>query len=539
MSNPAYCLYFLIKSGMKFFWKLIGISTICGIFFFGYVIQASTGDSTGTGNTTTWSIITGTNSTGSVKYTWSLLTYLNEQETSLSLSLSTTYAQLYSTFSKTWLNILKSIEYQSLVCLWAIKSVSLLSQLQKDKMTLTIAFKKDFIDLENHILDLEEKHALQILDNVNVFDSGTTYESEKAKIKDMIDEKVRLHKWFINNFATSYVAKNTDFLTTFLQYSTANKTLIKGIQDKMTKVQGVLNAFSGVELAVASINAKFTGLDDLLQKMEESKIKGLANLDQTIQPLIDTNIKKYTKLQNFIDELTKQKIYVVNQYQTDFDEYLAKNFQSRYSLTWYLALKNQVNTFKAKFYNDGHLNCTNILSTNDDSATLLTKINAMKLAINSWLAKIETDWVSTTFQDQLYSGFQSLYVQKFKQRYAEYTSYIRGYITKFLENIIPISLPTTTGTVTVISAPIIKSTYVFTKPFKSGEYGEGVKALQNLFTTINLYSWAIDGIYNKATKNAVYKFQLAKWLLKWYEKKPSVWWWMGPATRAALNKLTK
>jgi peptidoglycan hydrolase-like protein with peptidoglycan-binding domain len=80
---------------------------------------------------------------------------------------------------------------------------------------------------------------------------------------------------------------------------------------------------------------------------------------------------------------------------------------------------------------------------------------------------------------------------------------------------------------------------VFTKPFKSGEYAEGVKVLQNLLTTLQLYTWTINGIYGKATKDAVYRFQLSKWLLKGYEKKPDVRWWMGPATRAALNQLTK
>jgi hypothetical protein len=63
--------------------------------------------------------------------------------------------------------------------------------------------------------------------------------------------------------------------------------------------------------------------------------------------------------------------------------------------------------------------------------------------------------------------------------------------------------------------------------------------LQNLLVTLQLYSWAIDGIYNKATKNAVYQFQLSKWLLKGYENKPSVWWRMWPATRNALNNATK
>ena len=69
-----------------------------------------------------------------------------------------------------------------------------MSQLQKDKTALTISFKKDFIDLENQILSLEEKQDMQVDDNVNVFDAGTTYDSEKAKLKDLIDAKVKLHK---------------------------------------------------------------------------------------------------------------------------------------------------------------------------------------------------------------------------------------------------------------------------------------------------------------------------------------------------------
>jgi peptidoglycan hydrolase-like protein with peptidoglycan-binding domain len=80
---------------------------------------------------------------------------------------------------------------------------------------------------------------------------------------------------------------------------------------------------------------------------------------------------------------------------------------------------------------------------------------------------------------------------------------------------------------------------VFTKPFNNGEYNIKIKSLQQLMTNLQLYSWAIDGIYNKATKNAVHQFQLSKWLLKGYEKKPATRGWMGPATRAAINKLTK
>lgn len=56
------------------------------------------------------------------------------------------------------------------------------------------SFNKDFVDLKNQIAALEEKQDLQEDDNLDVFDVGTTYESEKAKIKELIDVKVSLYK---------------------------------------------------------------------------------------------------------------------------------------------------------------------------------------------------------------------------------------------------------------------------------------------------------------------------------------------------------
>lgn len=460
------------------------------------------------------------------------------QESGVSALLATAYGQAYATFIKTGLNILKSVEYQSLVCLWAIKDVSLLSQMQKDKTALTIAFKQDFVELENQVLALEEKQALQTSDNVNVFDAGTTYESEKARIKDLIDAKVKLHQWFISSFVIGYATKNTDFLTTYVQYVTANASFLKSIQDKIAKVQSVLTAFSWVETTITAINAKVTWLDDLMQKMESSKTKGLVNMDTTLQPLIDATIKKYKNLQNIFSGLSAQKTYVVNQYQTDLNDFINNNFQTRYNRSQYLALKNEVNIFKAKYYTiNNQLNCSNILATSDEWLSLLTKINTMTIAVNSGLVKISADGINSTFKDQLYSGFQSLYVQKFKQRYAEYTSYIKEYIKTALKGVVASVISTITTSPGISSTTQTK--YVFTRPFNNGEYNEGIKALQNLLTTLQLYSWAIDGVYNKDTKNAVYKFQLSKWLLKGYEKKPATRWWMGPATRAALNLLTK
>lgn len=508
---------------MKNFSKMLGISTICTLLLLGFATQAST---------------TGDISTGTVIYTWSLLIYLDTQEKSIDTLFNTTYNKVYSTFTKTWLNIMKSVDYQSLVCLWAIKDGWLLSQFQKDKTALAISFKKDFIDLENQILSLEEKQDLQIDNNVNVFDAGTTYESEKAQIKDLIDTKVKLHKGFLTNFETNYLAKNTDFLSSYLQYSTANKDLVKGIQDKMAKVNSILAIFSELETTVTKINTKITGLDELIAKMEESKNKWLVNLDKTLQPMIDSNIKKYKKLQTLANELSLQKTFVVGQFQMDLDEYLTNNLQARYNRSQFVTLKNDIAKYKTKYYTTtSQLNCSNILSTTDESTALLSRINAMKAIANSWLVKIETEGISTTFKDQLFSGFQTVYVQKFKQRNNEYITYLKEHIKTSLRNFVSSLMPTTTVTIptTTEETPAILTTVKFNRPFKTNEQSSEIKTLQKLLTTLWFYKGIIDWIYNKVTIEAVYQFQLSNWLVN--QSNIKAWWWMGPATRAALNKV--
>ena len=90
LSNLAYCLYFFMKSDMKNFSKILGISLVCAVSFFGLMTQASTGDSIGTGNVDTGSI-----------YTGALTPYLTIQENTINTLFTTTYAKLYGAFSKT------------------------------------------------------------------------------------------------------------------------------------------------------------------------------------------------------------------------------------------------------------------------------------------------------------------------------------------------------------------------------------------------------------------------------------------------------
>lgn len=259
----------------------------------------------------------------------------------------------------------------------------MLSLLQKDKIAFKTSFNKDFIDLENQITDLEEKNDMLTQNKVNLFDAGTTYASEKARIKEQIDAKVNLHKSFITNFENNYLTKNADFLSNYQQYENVNKDLLTTINSNIAKVEAVLKAFAEMDNIVTKIHGKLTGLDDLISKMDDTKTKGVSTMDQRIQALITTDLAKYLKLQSLASELNKQKIYILGQFQLDVDEYMTKNLQSRYDRAAYLSLKSDVERYKAKYYSGASLNCVNALSSSNEGSGLLAKIASMKISLNS------------------------------------------------------------------------------------------------------------------------------------------------------------
>ncbi|MFA7298793.1 MAG: peptidoglycan-binding protein [Candidatus Absconditabacterales bacterium] len=480
-------------------------------------------------------------STGNT-YTGVLISYLQNEKSTISILFETTYDNVYAVFAKTGLNIIKSIEYQGLVCLGAIKDGSLLSQLQKDTIIFKVSFNRDFVELEKRVAGLEEKKRIQEENDITMFDPGTTYETEKAKLKDEIDAKAQLHRTLITSFSTTYTTKTAELISNFQSYLAANQQLLAGIKTKITKVQGVVDTFSEVETIVTKINSKVAGLDELITKMDTTKTNGLVSLDKILQTLVTNNINKYKKLDNLSNELSQQKMFVLGQYEMDLDEYLTNNLQTRYNRASFVALKNDIAKYKTKYHSSiNQLNCSNILSTSDESTALLNRINAMKIVVGSGLAKIESEGISTTFKDQLFNGFKTLYVAKYKQRYYEYIDYIKGHLKIALKNTITSIVSTTNTSETIPSTNVSEkiSTTTFTKPFTSNQYHTDIKALQNILTTLGLYTGAIDGIYNTDTKEGVYQFQRSKGLLKGYENKPDVRGYFGPATRKAINNLNK
>ena len=76
----------------------------------------------------------------------------------------------------------------------------------------------------------------------------------------------------------------------------------------------------------------------------------------------------------------------------------------------------------------------------------------------------------------------------------------------------------------------------FTEPYRKGQIYKKIWDLQDLLRYLGFYKWKSNSVYNKATINAVYNFQIAMWLIDINDINNPAKWYLWPATRKALNE---
>ena len=68
------------------------------------------------------------------------------------------------------------------------------------------------------------------------------------------------------------------------------------------------------------------------------------------------------------------------------------------------------------------------------------------------------------------------------------------------------------------------------------EKNEKVKILQTYLKKLGFYKWPVNGIYDSKTAEAVYKFQIKYWIIKWNEN-IKVLWYFWPKTRKVFFRV--
>ncbi len=462
---------------------------------------------------------------------------ISEEKIKVENAFDLAYDNIYKNFQNSAKWFLTSLDYQWLVCLWVIDDTQLLQQMQNDNRNLKIWFLNAYATLYADALDVEQKKRILNDTNVSLFTSWTNYESEKTRILNSLSQLATGQMNLANSFTSSYQWKVQKFVDDFYDYSKKNKELlisvwnnIKILHEVDQKYRKLNSDLLNYQIQLAWSWAKFFSKLNILKK------SSLSWLDLSFQIVIDKEVKRNKILANLSSELLLQKTYALWLYEMQFDEKINMLLDKRYDNKELTQISKEVQQFYAKYMPAGKMQCSSFISFSGfvwESANLVKKITDFTTtftlqntwsvssvqfqdALNKWLPMI------IQLQKDITKTFNLAVAQKKQvllQEYKKQESVISAQpsLENNQQNFIP------------------QIWFSFQQAFKKWQFHNDIKILQQLLTKLWYYNWVVDWVYSVQTLNAVHQYQLAKWLLKWYEKKPATWWWMWPATRTQLN----
>jgi hypothetical protein len=184
---------------------------------------------------------------------------------------------------------------------------------------------------------------------------------------------------------------------------------------------------------------------------------------------------------------------MLNQYKLDMDEYFNKAFQKRYDRAKYIALKNKIADFTQKYFSNQRLNCTNVISSNDDAniLTLIQDISSVSANISSGIAAAASSGSQATIKTMLIDGFKNIFnTVVLKAKLASFQKGIQSVIQNLLQNK-PANQTTNSGN--VVSSGVTNTGYelpvgfTFNRTLTLNKSYPEVTVLQKVLANMGLY----------------------------------------------------
>ena len=479
---------------------------------------------------------------------WNVNDYLKTQKDAVVSSIDSTYTKLFDQFQSTNLSVIKSLNYKSLVCLWVMKDSPIISDMQTEIQKIKSSFLISFSQLESDAYSLEQKNTLQTQTQISLFQSWTTYESEKVKLLVSLANLIATTKNSLQSLQQNYSNKMTDFTISVSDYTSKNTALISSVQSKIIKITTLDQKISNLSNDLMNINKLLVwSWGTFFDNLEKIKSSAISNLDLKLTNVINPWVRRYSFVKTLSWDLSIQKDYALRLYGLDFDEKLNNLLLKWYSNSDFKLIKQQYDALKQSYFLGSNLNCQKAMVTSDFDTQidgLLSKISTMQTSVQSWI--MSAQWYATqwAYKKEIISWFTDFTTTGLNKRINEFQTLINikapALYDTYQKSLTLSSLQSNTWTIVPIiwvSTLSIPQDFSFKRPFKNWEKNNDVKILQTLLSSYGLYTGQIDWKYSPLTVQAVYQFQLKNWLLVGYEKRPQTWWWMWPSTRKALNGL--
>ena len=359
----------------------------------------------------------------------------------------------------------------------------------------------------------------------------------------------------ITNLENDYYLKSGKTKATFLEYVKNNQDLLNGLAQKLDIIKNVNKYADAVSGAFSGLNNAINNHSSLWSNMAKIKDQTLSSMsmdfDTTIGQMISTHNPSpeiQAKYQIHKDNFMKKMIAETN-------KSVYYTFSAFFEYEKYADIMSRQEDLKKKFYaSSGDVNCSLLLTTSvnfanyakDLESTANDTIKGMDLitsGIKSWKVKLK--------------DLEPVASNTFNKTITDLGNELRRNFKLMLESETPAKKPepttteTTTETTTQQTQPqqtapqqptqpeqaLTTSKPTFTQTFKKGQYHAQVKDLQTYLTNWGFYKGAINGIYDRATIEAVYHFQLKNGVITGKEKNKSGYGRFGPQTRAKINSM--
>gem|GEM_PF-6085837 len=204
----------------------------------------------------------------------------------------TAYARVYQKFETSGAALMKTLNYQGLVCLGAMNNGSFLQQMQDDLKF----YKVDFLNKYNTIVasfgTLEQKQRMYQDSNVSLFTYGS-YDKDLAALSAQYTEILSNHKQNLVSFQIKYEQSLQSFVSQFTTYVKKNQTFLSQITSKLALIQALDTRFSALSNVLDAYRLRVLGTNaTIFSTLPGLKSKSIVAFDQSLQQIADAQIKK-------------------------------------------------------------------------------------------------------------------------------------------------------------------------------------------------------------------------------------------------------
>ena len=368
---------------------------------------------------------------------------------------------------------------------------------------------------------------------------------------------------FYNQNALKITSMENDYYNKSAQVRKNYEQYIKNNEDLLGNLAWRIDALNSINKVISGVNQSFSGLNvaigkqtNLWKNLENTRTTLAKNLDVQFSQIIAEIVASGNVDAELQAKFLIHKTNFLNKFEKESEKALYDVFSQNFDYGIYQDLQEKSTELHKMFDNgSGKVNCAVLLTTtlnftpylkdlDQKSSAVINGMNGVANALNNWSLKlpaIEQKLAAkissslTSLNTILLRDFRLMLLSNLPKK-VEKTEVVSG----STQNPLPQNPVTPTSPVT--SAPSVVNVpadlkVTFTQSFKRGQYSEQIKTLQTLLHNWGLYQGAINGLYDKATIEAVYQFQLKHGVVTGKEKKKTGYGRFGVQTRDKINQL--